>query len=65
MERHLKEEKSHKHLIFILNKCDLVPTWVTKGWLVHLSAEYPTLAFHASVTKSFGKGMVNQLSMLL
>lgn len=61
MERHLKEEKSHKHLIFILNKCDLVPTWVTKGWLVHLSAEYPTLAFHASVTKSFGKGALINL----
>ena len=29
IEDFLKKEKPHKHLIFILNKCDLVPTWVT------------------------------------
>lgn len=26
---YLKKEKSHKQMIFVLNKCDLVPTWVT------------------------------------
>ncbi|KAI5054269.1 hypothetical protein GOP47_0030838, partial [Adiantum capillus-veneris] len=35
--------------------CDLVPSWATKGWLHVLSREYPTLAFHASVTNPFGK----------
>jgi nuclear GTP-binding protein len=30
IEKHLKENAKHKHLIFVLNKCDLVPTWVTK-----------------------------------
>lgn len=30
VERHLKDSAKHKHLIFVLNKCDLVPTWVTK-----------------------------------
>ena len=29
IERYLRKEKQHKHLFFILNKCDLVPTWVT------------------------------------
>lgn len=29
VERYLKAEAPHKHLIFVLNKCDLVPTWVT------------------------------------
>lgn len=29
VERHLKKEARHKHLIFVLNKCDLVPSWVT------------------------------------
>lgn len=29
IETFLKKEKQHKHLIFVLNKCDLVPTWVT------------------------------------
>ena len=57
VENYLKTEKSHKHLIFVLNKCDLVPSWVTKGWIIQLSSEYPTLAFHASITKSFGKGL--------
>jgi len=61
IEKHLKEDKKHKHLIFCLNKCDLVPTWVTKAWIIQLSQEYPTLAFHASITKSFGKGALINL----
>ncbi|KAG6701064.1 hypothetical protein I3843_08G140000 [Carya illinoinensis] len=56
LERHLKEHCKHKHLILLLNKCDLIPAWATKGWLRVLSKEYPTLAFHASINKSFGKG---------
>jgi hypothetical protein len=36
-------------------QCDLIPAWATKGWLRVLSKEYPTLAFHASINKSFGK----------
>jgi nuclear GTP-binding protein len=56
LEKQLKEKSKHKHMILLLNKCDLVPAWVTKGWLRVLSKEYPTLAFHASINKSFGKG---------
>ncbi|KAJ4778406.1 Nucleolar GTP-binding protein 2 [Rhynchospora pubera] len=56
LEKHLREKCMHKHMVFLLNKCDLVPAWATKGWLRVLSKEYPTLAFHASVTNSFGKG---------
>ncbi|KAF2286002.1 hypothetical protein GH714_009614 [Hevea brasiliensis] len=55
LEHHLKEHCKHKHMILLLNKCDLVPAWATKGWLRILSKEYPTLAFHASINKSFGK----------
>lgn len=61
IEAYLKKEKPWKHLIFVLNKCDLVPTWVTKRWVAVLSHEYPTLAFHASLTNSFGKGSLIQL----
>ncbi|XP_078108528.1 nucleolar GTP-binding protein 2 [Sander vitreus] len=61
IEAYMKKEKSWKHLIFVLNKCDLVPTWVTKRWVAVLSQEYPTLAFHASLTNSFGKGSLIQL----
>ncbi|BBN02584.1 nuclear GTP-binding protein [Marchantia polymorpha subsp. ruderalis] len=68
LEKHLKTNCKHKHLIFLLNKCDLVPSWVTKGWLHTLSREFPTLAFHASVTNPFGKGsllsLLRQLSHL-
>lgn len=56
LEKHLKENAKHKHLVFLLNKCDLVPAWATKGWLRTLSKDYPTLAFHASINSSFGKG---------
>lgn len=45
-----------------------VPAWVTKRWLGYLSAEYPALAFHASITNPFGKGsllsLLRQLSRL-
>ncbi|XP_032238496.2 nucleolar GTP-binding protein 2 [Nematostella vectensis] len=61
IETFIKKEKSHKHLIFILNKCDLVPTWVTQQWVSVLSEEHPTLAFHASVTNPFGKGALINL----
>ena len=29
VEKHIRDEKPHKHLVFLLNKVDLVPTWVT------------------------------------
>ncbi|KYR01801.1 putative GTP-binding protein [Tieghemostelium lacteum] len=61
LESQLKKNSRHKHLIFILNKCDLVPTWATARWVKILSKEYPTLAFHASITNPFGKGSLIQL----
>ncbi|XP_034610042.1 nucleolar GTP-binding protein 2 [Trachemys scripta elegans] len=61
VESYLKKEKPWKHLIFVLNKCDLVPTWATKRWVAVLSQDYPTLAFHASLTNPFGKGAFIQL----
>ncbi|XP_037354343.1 nucleolar GTP-binding protein 2 [Talpa occidentalis] len=61
IETYLKKEKPWKHLIFVLNKCDLVPTWATKRWVAILSQDHPTLAFHASLTNPFGKGAFIQL----
>lgn len=34
----------------------MVPVWVTQKWVGVLSQEYPTLAFHSSITNPFGKG---------
>ncbi|KAG5513484.1 hypothetical protein PMAC_000915 [Pneumocystis sp. 'macacae'] len=61
IEQYLRKEKPHKHMIFLLNKCDLIPTWCTKQWIKQLSKEYPTLAFHASINNPFGKGSLIQL----
>lgn len=49
IEEHIKRNLSHKHLVLILNKVDLIPTWLTKRWINHLQKEYPTIAYHASV----------------
>ncbi|KAL1451005.1 hypothetical protein WDU94_003304 [Cyamophila willieti] len=61
IENFLRKEKPHKHLFFILNKVDLVPIWVTQRWVAILSKEYPTIAFHASMTHPFGKGSIINL----
>lgn len=61
IENFLRKEKAHKHLFFILNKVDLVPIWVTQRWVAILSKEYPTIAFHASMTHPFGKGSIINL----
>ena len=61
LERELKKNRPNKYLVLVLNKCDLVPTWVTKKWVAELSKEYPTVAFHAHINKSFGKSALLQL----
>ncbi len=61
IENYMRKEKAHKHLLFVLNKIDLVPTWVTQRWIVTLSQEYPTVAFHASLKNPFGKGTLINL----
>lgn len=61
IENHIKKNASHKHLVIVLNKCDLVPSWVTRKWVKILSAKFPTLAFHASLTNAFGKGALISL----
>uniref|UniRef100_A0A224XKG7 Nucleolar GTP-binding protein 2 n=1 Tax=Panstrongylus lignarius TaxID=156445 RepID=A0A224XKG7_9HEMI len=61
VEEFLRKEKPHKHIVFVLNKVDLVPTWVTQRWVAILSSEYPTIAFHASLKHPFGKGALINL----
>ena len=36
LEEHLKKNCTSKHLVFVLNKCDLVPTSVTQRWVKYL-----------------------------
>lgn len=51
IEAYLKKEKPWKHLIFVLNKCDLVPTWATVSSayeLVLAGASRTNLSLHIS-----------------
>ncbi|GMT27201.1 hypothetical protein PFISCL1PPCAC_18498 [Pristionchus fissidentatus] len=61
VEEFLRKERPHKHLVLVMNKVDLVPTWVTRKWLSVLSKELPTVVFHASMQHSFGKGALINL----
>lgn len=58
---YMKKEKPHKQVVLVINKCDLVPNWVTARYIQHLTPRYPTIAFHASPNHSFGKGSLIQL----
>ena len=61
IETFMKKEKPHKHLIILLNKCDLIPVWAAKKWVSLLSEEFPTLAFYSSLRHPFGKGSLINL----
>jgi len=61
VEAYLAKEKRGKKIVYILNKVDLVPGWVAARWVKILSKTHPTIAFHASINNSFGKGSLIQL----
>ena len=61
IETHIQKNASHKHLIFVLNKIDLVPNWVAKRWVGELAKSRPTIAFHSSMTHAIGKGALISL----
>jgi nuclear GTP-binding protein len=42
VEKYIKEEAPHKHLLFVLNKCDLIPTSVA------VSLNFLSLSFSAT-----------------
>lgn len=56
LERYVKNKCTQKHMVVLLNKCDLVPSYATKRWLRRISKTFPVLAFRASITHPFGKG---------
>lgn len=55
VEKNLEANKKFKHIIFILNKTDLVPTSVTSKWVKYLSQFHPTIAFKADINHPFGR----------
>lgn len=36
VEEYMRKETPHKHLIYVLNKCDLVPTWVAVCYFIFI-----------------------------
>lgn len=51
VEKYIKEEAPHKHLVFVLNKCDLVPTKVAVSFLGLFFIRYHP-SFSPSTAKS-------------
>ncbi len=69
LEREVRRNHPHKHVVLLLNKCDLIPTWATRAWVRILQKEFPTLACHASMNNPFGKSallnLLRQFGVLL
>lgn len=61
VEEHIKRNHPNKHVVMLLNKCDLVPTSVSAAWVKYLSQYYPTVAYHASISNPFGKSALIQI----
>lgn len=57
------KNNEHKNLILVLNKVDLVPTFVTRKHLDAFSKHYPTVAMHCkSLSNHYGKtNLINLL----
>lgn len=66
LEEYVDKQAKHKHLIYLLNKVDLVPTGITAKWLRILSKKHTALAFHAgSLENNYGKqSLINMLKQL-
>lgn len=66
IEEFIKTKGQHKHLIYVLNKVDLVPKNVTAGWLRELSKEHPCIACHMNgLNNNYGKNsLMNVLRQL-
>lgn len=54
-EEHIEKNSPHKHIIYVLNKVDLVPTSVTAQWVKFFSKRHPTVAYKADLARPFGR----------
>lgn len=65
VEQYMQKECPHKHLVLVLNKCDLVPTWVAVSYqkkMNGISKIFIDLFFffsHFSFTKAFCQGILS------
>lgn len=68
VEKYLATEAPHKHLVFVLNKIDLVPSSTAAAWIRVLQKDHPTCAMRSSLKNPFGRGslidLLRQFSIL-
>ncbi|KAL2016359.1 hypothetical protein VTK56DRAFT_3817 [Thermocarpiscus australiensis] len=68
VEKYLATEAPHKHLVFVLNKIDLVPSSTAAAWIRVLQKDHPTCAMRSSIKNPFGRGslidLLRQFSVL-
>ncbi|AEO70529.1 4eb9d7b7-de60-4cb6-b064-3ef433569e5f [Thermothielavioides terrestris] len=68
VEKYLAAEAPHKHLVFVLNKIDLVPSSTAAAWIRVLQKDHPTCAMRSSIKNPFGRGslidLLRQFSVL-
>ncbi|KAK6591025.1 hypothetical protein RS030_111763 [Cryptosporidium xiaoi] len=55
IEDYISKECKQKYILFVINKVDLIPKWVISKWIGFYGSYRPTIAFHSSITNSFGK----------
>ena len=60
-EKHLEKNCKLKHIVYILNKVDLVPTSITAKWVKYLSQFHPTVAYKGDISKPFGRNALIKL----
>lgn len=60
-EKHLEKNCKFKHIVYILNKVDLVPTSITARWVKYLSQFHPAIAYKGDVNKPFGRNALIKL----
>ena len=65
IEKHIREEAPHKHLIFVLNKCDLVPTGVAVSHHLVVTASFLALRPRVQVKTSYNIFDVCSCSVVL
>ena len=46
VEKYIRDEAPHKHLVFVLNKCDLVPTSIAVSPISTSCSPYEAIPFH-------------------
>ncbi|KAK0624619.1 NUC091 domain-containing protein [Bombardia bombarda] len=68
VEKYLAAEAPHKHLIFVVNKVDLVPSKTAAAWIRVLQKDRPTCAMRSNIKNPFGRGslidLLRQFSIL-